>query len=265
MSAEPTVQQLFDLTGKVALVTGGTGHLGSAMSRALAEAGASVVITSRDRDRARTAAAALPRIGGAEHHGVMLDQMEPASLEAGFTEAVGAADHIDVLVNNGHEALSKDWTDVTHEAFSRQLVNASGYFMLARLVRGRAVGRAAPASIIMLGSMYGQVASYPDTYEGITNASPAAYHALKGGIIHLTRHLAIYWARDDVRVNCLSPGPFPPAGIVPDLVERLCGKSPMRRMGEPSELKGAIVFLASGASGYMTGQNITIDGGWTAW
>jgi NAD(P)-dependent dehydrogenase (short-subunit alcohol dehydrogenase family) len=90
VSAEPTVQQLFDLTGKVALVTGGTGHLGSAMSRALAEAGASVVVTSRDRDRARTAAAALPRIGGAGHHGVMLDQMEPASLEAGFAGAVAA-------------------------------------------------------------------------------------------------------------------------------------------------------------------------------
>jgi NAD(P)-dependent dehydrogenase (short-subunit alcohol dehydrogenase family) len=129
VSAEPTVQQLFDLTGKVALVTGGTGHLGSAMSRALAEAGASVVVTSRDRDRARTAAAALPRVGGAEHHGVMLDQMESASLEAGFTEAVRAADHIDVLVNNGHEALSEDCTDVTHEAFSRQWVNASGYLM----------------------------------------------------------------------------------------------------------------------------------------
>src|SRR4029077_9706244 len=88
---------------------------------------------------------------------------------------------------------------------------------------------------------------------------------LKGGLIHMTRHLAVYWARDNVRVNCLSPGPFPSEKASAAMVERLCTKSPMRRMGRPSELKGAIVFLASDASSYMTGQNLTIDGGWTAW
>jgi len=81
----------------------------------------------------------------------------------------------------------------------------------------------------------------------------------------MTRHLAVYWAKDNVRVNCLSPGPFPPERISRALVERLCAKSPMARMGENFELKGAIVFLASDASSYMTGQNLVIDGGWTAW
>jgi len=117
----------------------------------------------------------------------------------------------------------------------------------------------------MLGSMYGQVGSYPDAYEGVCVASPVAYHTLKGGLIHMTRHLAVYWARDRVRVNCLSPGPFPSEKAAPAMVERLCTKSPMGRMGLPHELKGAIVFLASDASSYMTGQNLTIDGGWTAW
>lgn len=118
----------------------------------------------------------------------------------------------------------------------------------------------------MLGSMYGIVGSYPEAYQDICAASPVAYHALKGGIIHLTRHLAVYWARDGVRVNCLSPGPFPNLDRVPDgLVERLEQRSPMGRMGVPSELKGAVVFLASDASSYMTGQNMVIDGGWTAW
>ena len=92
-----------------------------------------------------------------------------------------------------------------------------------------------------------------------------AYYALKGGIVHMTRHLAVYWAADQVRVNCLSPGPFPSEQAPPALVDRLVEKSPMKRMGTPDELKGAIVFLCSDASSYVTGQNLLIDGGWTAW
>ena len=117
----------------------------------------------------------------------------------------------------------------------------------------------------MLGSMYGMVGSYPEAYEGIGPASPAAYHVLKGGIIHLTRHLAVYWAKSRVRVNCLSPGPFPGPAAAAEMVERLKTKSPMARVGEPHELKGALLFLASDASSYVTGQNLVVDGGWTAW
>jgi gluconate 5-dehydrogenase len=262
---EPTIQELFDLAGKVVLLTGAAGHLGSAMARALAEAGASVVLTSRDVSRARAAAALLPQSGNAQHHGIALDHMDSASLERGFSEAVALAGKIDVLVNNGHEGPSNDWTTITQEQFSRHLANATGYFLLSRLMRNHIVERGASGSIILLGSMYGQVGSYPDAYEGICNASPVAYHALKGGILHMTRHLAVYWAPDRVRVNCLSPGPFPSEKASPALVERLCTKLPMKRMGRPHELKGAIVFLASEASSFMTGQNLNIDGGWTAW
>lgn len=262
---EPSIHELFNLSGRVALVTGGTGHLGSALARALAEAGASVVITSRDASRAEFAARALPRTGDACHHGVALDHMDAASIERGFAEAVERAGRADVLVNNGHEALPKDWTTVTGDEFTRQLANATGYFLLARSLRDHAVSRQAPASVILLGSMYGQVASYPEAYEGLGPASPVAYHALKGGIIHMTRHLAAYWARDGVRVNCLSPGPFPGEAAPAELVERLTARLPMKRIGQPHELKGAIVFLASDASSFMTGQNLTIDGGWTAW
>jgi gluconate 5-dehydrogenase len=191
--------------------------------------------------------------------------MDPAALERGFEAALTVAGRIDVLVNNGHEAEANDWTTVTAEQFTRQLANATGYFLLARQVRNHAVERGSAASIILLGSMYGQVGSYPDAYEGVCPASPVAYHALKGGIIQMTRHLAAYWAADRVRVNCLSPGPFPKASAPDTMVERLSTKLPMKRMGQPHELKGAIVFLASDASSFMTGQNLTIDGGWTAW
>ncbi|MCO6457773.1 MAG: SDR family oxidoreductase [Pirellulaceae bacterium] len=248
------------------MVTGASGYLGSALARALAEAGSSVVASSRDLATARQTAAALPVRGDARHHGVAIDQLDERSIEQGFAAAVEQAGRVDVLVNNGHSPIGSDWTTVSGSEFSKQLENATGYFLLARHVHQHAVRHARGASVIMLGSMYGVVGSYPEAYAGVCAASPVAYHALKGGIVHLTRHLAVYWAREGVRVNCLSPGPFPDSSRVPDgLVPRLVARSPMGRMGVPEELKGAVVFLASDASSYMTGQNLVIDGGWTAW
>lgn len=265
MSIEPTIQQLFDLTGKVALVTGGTGHLGRSFAPALAEAGANVIVTSRDQQRAEQAAAQLPTVGKSRHVGRTLDHMQTDRLAADFAAAVECFGAIDILVNNGHEAVSADLTTVTAEAFTRQLANATGYFLLSRLLRDHAVAQGKSASVILLGSMYGLVGSYPDAYEGICGASPVAYHALKGGILQMTRHLAVYWARDRVRVNAISPGPFPSSSAPAPLAERLSSKSPMQRLGMPHELKGAVVYLASDASSYVTGQNLVVDGGWTAW
>ena len=259
------VHELLSLRGKIALITGASGYLGSALASALAEAGASVVVASRQLARAQEATRRLPRVGGVEHHAVEMDQMEEQSIDDGFAAALAAAHRLDVLVNNGHEALAADWRSVTGEQFSRHMRNATGYFLLARAMRDHLVQRRASGSIVMLGSMYGLVGSYPDTYEAVTSASPVAYHMLKGGIAQLTRHLAVYWARDGVRINTLSPGPFPSEQVPREMVRRLANKSPMARMGRPEELKGAVVFLASEASSYMTGQNLVIDGGWTAW
>jgi NAD(P)-dependent dehydrogenase (short-subunit alcohol dehydrogenase family) len=267
---EKTVQQLFDLSGRSAIVTGGCGHLGSAMCRALAEAGATVIVSSREADRAQAMAATLPTphgntAGGAKHIGIALDHMRPDTLAASFEAALAATGRVDILVNNGHEALAADWSTVTPEDFTHHLANATGYFTLAKLVRDHAVERGAAASVILIGSMYGVVGSYPDAYEGICAASPVAYHTLKGGLIHMTRHLAVYWGADRVRVNCLSPGPFPGAKAPAAMVERLKTKSPLGRMGSAGELKGALLLLASDAGSYITGQNLLVDGGWTAW
>jgi len=262
---EPTVQELFDLTGRSALITGGSGYLGRSLAAAMAEAGASVVIASRDQQMADDAAASLAVNSNAAHFGIQLDHKDEESIEQGFSKAIEQIGRLDILVNNGQSGTGHDWTSISQDDFQDHLSNATGYFLLARLMREHAVERAHPASIIMIGSMYGVVGSYPDAYEDVCAASSVGYHALKGGIIHMTRHLAVYWAKDNVRVNCLSPGPFPNPRVSDELVDRLCKKSPMNRMGLPHELKGAIVFLASDASSYMTGQNIIVDGGWTAW
>jgi gluconate 5-dehydrogenase len=235
------------------------------MVDALAEAGASVVVSSRNRASAEAIARRLPREGDARHFAVAIDHMDEPSIESGFIEAVKQAGRIDVLVNNGHEPLAADWKTVTGEQFTRQLANSTGYFLLARHFRSHVVSRGGRGSLIFVGSMYGLVGSYPHAYEGVAAASPVAYHVLKGGIVQMTRHLAVYWARDGVRVNCLSPGPFPSDKASPVMVERLTTGSPMARMGRPDELKAPLVFLASDGASYMTGQNLVIDGGWTAW
>ena len=263
--SEPTIQQLFDLTGRVALLSGASGYLGSAFANALAEAGATVVVSSREQERADRAAAGLPSPGGAKHCGVVINQLDESTIASGFDAAVAHAGQLDILVNNGHHAGKHDWTGVTAEEFNLQLANATGYFLLARRFREHVVERKGSGSIINIGSMYGVVASYPDAYEGVCNASPVHYHALKGGIVHMTRHLAAYWAADNIRVNCLSPGPFPNEKAPQEMVERLNTKNPMKRMGKPHELKGALLLLASDAGSYITGQNLLVDGGWTAW
>lgn len=267
MSTEPTIPQLFNLAGKKALISGACGWLVQSMCRALAEAGASVICADipKMKEKAQEFAKTLPVVGDAKHCVVELDYMDPKSIENCMADAVKQAGRVDILVNSGYERVTSDWTDVTGEQFTRQLSNATGVFLLCRALREHAVKRGGGASIINIGSMYGLVGSYPDAYAGIGMASPVAYHALKGGILSMTRHLAVYWVGDGVRVNCLTPGPFPATGVSPELKARLSSKSPMKRMGRPDELKGALVFLASEASSYMTGQNLIIDGGWTAW
>lgn len=268
-TVEPTIQELFDLRGRAALVTGGSGHLGSAMSRALAEAGATVIVAGRDAAKTQAFADTLPSPHGARHGGVALDHTTEASRIAGFNQAVElAAGRLDILVNNALNKAPKvhDHTDVTAEEFDDQLKNNTAYFMLARQLRDHAVARSSSASVVLIGSMYGVVGSYPDAYEGVSVASTVQYHALKGGTVHMARHLAVYWAKDRVRVNCISPGPFPmPGGIPAEMERRLTAKVPQQRMGVPHELKGALLLLTSDAGSFITGQNLLVDGGWTAW
>lgn len=265
-SDERSIQDLFDLSGRVAIVTGAAGWLGSAMSRALAEAGARVVVTSRDGDQAAAFASTL---AGEGHFGLAFSQDDTDTIPDFVAEVVDRAGRIDILVNNAYGGTAPDIDSATAEDFDHAYhTGVTAYFLLAREVVFHLRKRNAPGSIINIGSMYGVVASYPDAYVDLAVNSPPNYHGLKGGIVHLTRHLAAYWAADGVRVNAISPGPFPSPRVkeaIPDFIERLNAKTPMGRMGLPQELKGLTVLLASDAGSYITGQNILVDGGWTAW
>ncbi len=263
---ERSVTDLFSLHGRVAIVTGACGWLGSAMSRALAEAGATMVVTSRDPEQATRFAATLL---GQGHVGLGFDQGQTDTIP-GFIAAVEERlGRIDVLVNNAYGATGPDIENATAEDFDHAYhVGVTAYFLLAREVMYHLRQRQAAGSIINIASMYGVVGSYPSAYAGLPTNSPPNYHGLKGALVQLTRHLAAYWAPYDIRVNAISPGPFPKQETfdrLPEFIQRLEQKVPMGRMGRPEELKGAIILLASDAGSYITGQNLLVDGGWTAW
>ncbi len=264
---EPTVYDLFDLHGRVAIVTGAAGWLGSAMARALAEAGARIVVTSQNPERAVAFAATLP---GEGHLGLEFHLEDTDTIPDLVAEIVRRTGRIDILVNNAYGGASAPTIDTaTAEDFDRAYhIGVTSYFLLAREVVFHLRQRQAPGSIINIASMYGVVASYPDAYTGMDINSPPNYHGLKGGLVHLTRHLAAYWAADGVRVNAISPGPFPSPRVketLPAFIQRLEAKTPLGRMGMPAELKGVVLLLASDAGSYITGQNILVDGGWTIW
>lgn len=261
---EPTIHQLFSLEGKVALVTGGAGVLGTPMCRALAQAGARVVVASRNLEKCQQLAAEL----GPQHFAIALDLSNEDNIRSVIDEVAQRAGRLDILVNNGYSGPLARLNTARAEDFRQSLeVGVIGQFVAAQQAAQhmRALGK---GSIINIASMYGLVASYPEVYEGLEVCSPPNYHAAKGALIHLTRHLAAYWASDGIRVNAISPGAFPHHPLrerLPEFIRRLEARVPMKRMGEPYELMGAVLFLASDASSYVTGHNLVVDGGWTIW
>ena len=253
------VQSMFDLDGRAAIVTGASSGLGERFARVLYAAGANVVAAARRTDRLEALAASID--DDARFAITPCDVTSDADCEhlaAGTVERFG---RVDVLVNNAGMAYTLPAEVETPDQFREVVdVNLNGLFVLSQLV-GRTMIEQRSGSIVNVASMLGLVASTP--------VKQASYCASKGAVVNLTRELAAQWARKGVRVNALAPGWFPSemtAEMVVDessvaFVQRTC---PMGRFGEPAELDGALLFLASNASSYCTGQTIAIDGGWTA-
>jgi gluconate 5-dehydrogenase len=266
-NADKNVLKLFDLTGRVALVIGGSGYLGTAISEALAECGAAVAIGGRDVGRAQASAQALPEATHA-HWGVACDVANEDETRRAVDHVAERYGRLDILVTAtvGHKRVGLN--KATMQDFAEGLkVTLSGPFTASQQAAEH-MRRAGGGSIIHIGSMYGVIGSYPDLFEGIKTPVPPAYLAAKGGLHQLTRHQAVFWAQDNIRVNCLAPGPFPPPNDAPSELEfqrRLTTHVPLGRNAASWEIKGAVAFLASDASTYVTGTTLLVDGGWTAW
>jgi NAD(P)-dependent dehydrogenase (short-subunit alcohol dehydrogenase family) len=254
----------FSLQGRVALVTAGAGPLfGRSISTALAEAGATVITASRSMERNEQFAAEM-RQHGHDVHGLTFDQEDLASIDALHDQIQSKFGRLDVLVNS---ALARDghvgaFQDQVPEAWEHA---AKGDF--AGLFRHcqRAVEtmkKQGRGSIINIASIYGVVSNDPALYEGTAMLQPPTYNFMKAGMINFTRYLACYYGKAGVRANCISPGGYfnqqPEA-----FVRRYCERVPMGRMMGHEDLQGAVVFLASDASAYVTGANLLVDGGWT--
>jgi gluconate 5-dehydrogenase len=266
MANRPVLEQL-RLDGRVALVTGGGGHLGSAMCWTLAELGACVVAASRCTEHCAGLAQEI-RQAGYHAAAAELDIADEGSCRRAVDGIATTHGRLDILVNNAYPFREKRIDEIANADFDVTLTAAiTGTFRLSQLV-SLLMRRNGGGTIINIGSMYGMVGSYPDVYEGLQACSSPCYHAAKGGILHLTRHLAVYWAKYGIRVNCISPGAFPKEVVRRDQPEfhgRLVARVPLGRTGRPEELKGAIALLASDAGSYITGANLVVDGGWTAW
>lgn len=262
---EIPVDSLFDLKGKIALVTGGSGHLGTAISEALSEAGAQIIIASRDEKKCLEMADKLSNSG----IGMKLDITDDKSVADCFSNIKSKFGKLDILVNNAAEFVGGKLLEMSPRDFNRSLeVIVTGVFRMIQAAIPIMQDKATEGtSIINVASMYGIVSPNFRNYVNQPEAeSPPSYGAAKAGVIQLTKYSACKLAPLNIRVNSISPGAFPDEKkISHDFINQLASRTPVNRVGKPWEVKGAVIFLAGKASTYVTGHNLVVDGGWTIW
>ena len=246
--------------------------MGTSLTEALAQAGAKVVIVDYNKEVLENTVNKLKNddldVVGIEGD-IITDEQ---SIRKCIDRAAADCGQLDILVNCAVIQVNSEIDKASLKDFETAFGNPGAYAIVAQqaVTHMRKVGKGV---IINIGSMYGIVTSYPEVYEGITTPASITYCAQKAAVIHATRCMAVYWAKDNIRVNCLCPGSFPNRTKedyvnnpkMNEFVKRIDKKTPLGRTGQPWELKGAIVFLASEASSFMTGQKLVVDGGWTAW
>jgi gluconate 5-dehydrogenase len=258
------LSELFSLTGKVALVTGGYGHLGTAITEALVEAGATVYVLGRSLEKFEEA---FQLQKSEKLFFLSCDISETESIASAFRQAQEAQGRIDVLVNNAFYSKGQQPEQLTDEEWAYGIDgNLNSVYRCIREVIPYLKDHG--GRIINVSSMYGMVSPDFSIYEeSPASLNPPHYGAAKAGVLQLTRYYACYLGKYNITVNAVTPGPFPSEKVQQDkvFIQQLERKNPLHRIGKPEDLKGAFVYLASDASAYMTGQNLVLDGGWTAW
>jgi gluconate 5-dehydrogenase len=261
-SAEISIHDLFDLTGSTAIVTGGGVGLGTQVAEALAEVGANVAVCSRDLARCEAMAARLTETYGGRALGLRCDLREHAEILETVQRVGAELGPIDILVNNAGTSWGAPTLDYTVEAWQRVIdVNLTGMWQFCQAVAREMVARGRGGRIINFSSVAAIAAEPAELMDSV------AYNAAKGGVLALTRDLAVKWARHGIRVNTIAPGWFPTnmsRVLLEHGEEAFLNRIPLRRFGGPEDLKGAVVLLASRASDFMTGSIIMVDGGQAA-
>jgi NAD(P)-dependent dehydrogenase (short-subunit alcohol dehydrogenase family) len=261
-----SLQGLFSLQNKTVFITGGTGHLGTAMSEALAELEANIVIGSRDKEKSESSAKKLSEEFGVRASGVQLDITNPESIEKALLFIEETYGGLNVLINNAWSGKKNTFESISIDDWKYDIdVCLNGVFYTTK--KASPYLKKTKGVIVNVASMYGHVAPDYKMYAGTDHANPPSYGAAKAGVIQLTKYLASFLSSDGIRVNAISPGPFPFGDILEneEFIGALEAKTMLNRIGNPEDLKGVIALLCSDASSYMTGQNICVDGGWTAW
>jgi NAD(P)-dependent dehydrogenase (short-subunit alcohol dehydrogenase family) len=262
----------FRLDGRVALVTGGAGILGRRFVEGLAHAGAQVAVV----DALGDAAAEVARHVGSAAQAFECDITDPVSVRRCVGEVVARFGTIDILHNNAAtktadpRAFFTAFEDYSISTWREVMgVNIDGMFLMAQAVGSHMIDSGRGGSVIQTSSIYGLVGPDPRIYEGSDYLggpinTPAVYAASKAAVVGLTKWLATHWAPRGIRVNCIVPGGVS-SGQNSTFSERYCARVPMGRMGRDDEIVPALIYLASDASSYVTGQVLAIDGGWTTW
>ena len=274
-----TIQEKFDLTGRVAVVTGGVGLLGAEFCRTLAEAGAAVIVVDLNASASQAAADSLTK-SGFKALAVPTDITQPEAVNALVEKALSVFGRLDILVNSAAldpkfdpDAVSKGITPGAFEDYPLDLwnsalsVNLTGMFLMTQACVKPMIALGKKGSIINICSTYGLNGPDQRIYvkEGARVAfKPVYYTVTKAGVMGFTKYLAAYYAETEIRVNALTPG-----GVFNNheeyFVKNYSAKTILGRMARKDEMNGALLFLASDASSYMTGNNVVVDGGWTAW
>ena len=259
---------MFDLSKKSILITGSTGHIGKHLAHGLASMGATVFVNSRTKKKCTDLANEINNKG----YKAIAAPFD-ITVEKEIKNYINSIDALDVLVNNaayyrkGGTMMSSVNEDYL-TCYESCVVASANLIKLFEPKLQNAVKTSASASIINISSMYGMVSPDIRIYESQETTSPPLYGAAKAAIIQLTKYAACELASKKIRVNCISPGPFPSEKAqrdLPVMVEKIINKVPMGRIGNPNELVGPVAFLASDSSSYVTGINMPVDGGWTSW